>query len=394
MRFAGIDIASERHVVAVVDENGDVLVRATGFGEDADGYAKLVGLLGPPADLTIAMEATGHYWRNLFAALVTAGYAVALLNPRRTHAFAAESLERTKTDEVDALSIARFAREKRVQPSRLRELLLDQLRELVRLRQSLTQAFGDKVRELHRLVDLCFPEFTNHVKSLDTQQACALLERYPTARNMAAVSPAKLARLVCDSRNHKVGPELAEALVTAARRSVGAHHGPVYEVQVRFVCEDLTTLRNRLKNIEADVEAVLSQHELGGLLRSINGLGMKTVSVLLAEVGDPALFESPKALAAYVGCVPALRMSGKSRGKRAPLTATGSHRLRRALYMPTLAAVQCNPWLKVHYERHVANGKPKKVALLACMNKLLHAVYSVARTRTPFELRPAAQAAT
>ena len=393
MRFAGIDIASERHVVAVVDEGGDVLVRATGFGEDSDGYAKLVELLGPPSDLTIAMEATGHYWRNLFAALVTAGYAVALLNPRRTHAFAAESLERTKTDEVDALSIARFAREKRVESSRLREPVLDELRELVRLRQRLTQAFGDKVRELHRLVDLCFPEFTKYVKSLDTLQASALLERYPTARSMAAVPPAKLARLVCDGRR-KVGAELAEALVGAARRSVGAHHGPVYEVQVRFVCEDLATLRKRLKDIEADVEALLSQHELGGLLRSIDGLGMKTVSVLLAEVGDPALFKSAKALAAYVGCVPALRMSGKSRAKRAPLTATGSHRLRRALYMPTIAAVQCNPWLKSHYERHVASGKPKKVALLACMNKLLHAVHSVARTRTPFEPRPAAHAAT
>ena len=392
MRYAGIDIASERHMVAVIGDDDAVLVRPSGFGEDSDGYAKLLALLGPPEGLTIAMEATGHYWRNLFSALASTGYSVALLNPRRTHAFAAESLERTKTDEVDALLIARFAREKRVEPSRLREPVLDELRELVRLRQGLTQAFGDKVRELHRLVDLCFPELTRHVKTLDSLLAAALLERFPTAQHMAKASPTKLARLVYDGR-HKVGPELASALIGAARRTVGAHHGPVYEIQVRFTCEDLATLRRRLADIEADVEKLLSQHELGGLLRSIDGLGMKTVSVLLAEVGDPALFKSAKALAAYVGCVPGLRMSGKSRARRAPLTSTGNHRLRRALYMPTLAAVRHNAWLKAHYDRLVASGKPKKVALLACMNKLLHAVHSVSRNRTPFQAR-AADAAT
>jgi transposase len=72
MRFVGIDVASERHVVAVVDESGRVLLKATPFTEDADGYAKLLGALGAPTDALVAMEATGHYWKNLFAALVAA----------------------------------------------------------------------------------------------------------------------------------------------------------------------------------------------------------------------------------------------------------------------------------------------------------------------------------
>lgn len=386
MRFAGIDIASERHVVAVVDEGGEVLVKPTSFGEDLEGYQALLELLGGPQGLLVAMEATGHYWRNLFAALVSAGYGVVLLNPRQTHAYAATSLERTKTDAVDALAIARFVHEKRPQPTRLRDELFDELRELARLREALVQAFGDKTRELHRLVDLCFPEFTKHVKTLDSLLAAAILARYPTAQILAKVAPAKLARMVYDGR-HKVGTELARGLVEAARRSVGAHHGPVYEVQVRFVCEDMETLRRRLRDIEADLERKLETHELGEVLLSIDGLGMKSVASILAEVGDPADFKSAKALAAYVGSIPGLRQSGKSTGRRAPLTTIGSHRLRRALYMPTLAAVKHNPWLKAHYERLVANGKPKKVALLACMNKLLHAVYSVAKTRKPFEYR-------
>ncbi len=76
-RFAGIDIGSERHVVAVVDEHLAVLVKPTPFGEEAAGYQRLVELLGPPQDCLVAMEATGHYWRNLFAYLVSEGFSVA-----------------------------------------------------------------------------------------------------------------------------------------------------------------------------------------------------------------------------------------------------------------------------------------------------------------------------
>ena len=143
-RFAGIDIGSERHVVAVVDEHGAVLLKPTPFGEEAAGYQRLMELLGSPQGCLVAMEATGHYWRNLFAYLVAEGFTVALLNPVRTRRFAEEELERTKTDAVDALGIARFAAQKDPPASQLAEEGLDELREVVRLRERLLQDFGDE----------------------------------------------------------------------------------------------------------------------------------------------------------------------------------------------------------------------------------------------------------
>ncbi|MGE5105192.1 MAG: IS110 family transposase, partial [Betaproteobacteria bacterium] len=151
MRFAGIDIASETHVLAIVSGDGDVELKATPFGEDAAGYAKALGLLGTPGEALVAMEATGHYGKNLFAALVAAGHSVALLNPLRTRRFAAEDLERTKTDAIDALGIARFAAQKRPAATRLPDSATEELRELIRLRDRLTQDFGDRLRQLHRL---------------------------------------------------------------------------------------------------------------------------------------------------------------------------------------------------------------------------------------------------
>jgi transposase len=62
----------------------------------------------------------------------------------------------------------------------------------------------------------------------------------------------------------------------------------------------------------------------------------------------------------------------------------GNARLRKALWMPVLTAVRFNPWLRAYYDRLVSRGKPRKVALVAAMRKLLAAVWSVATNRRAF----------
>src|SRR6266567_6125337 len=240
MRFAGIDIASETHVVAIVDAQGAVELKATSFAEDAAGYQKVLALLGNPKEVLIAMEATGHYWKNLFAVLAATGHSIALVNPLRTHRFAGVDLERTKTDAIDAMGIARFAANKRPPATPLPDALAEELRELVHLRERLLQDFGDRVRQLHRLVDLGFPEFTRYVRTLDSELATAILRDYPTAAAYRGVSVRRLAGLRYDAR-HQVGLDLARTLIDAARRSVGQHHSATYRLQIRYACDDLDT---------------------------------------------------------------------------------------------------------------------------------------------------------
>jgi len=85
-----------------------------------------------------------------------------------------------------------------------------------------------------------------------------------------------------------------------------------------------------------------------------------------------------------VGIVPGLKQSGTRQGTRAGISPVGDTRLRCALWMPTLVAVRRNAWLKAHYQRLLARGKLPKVALIACMRKLLAAIYAVAKNRKPF----------
>jgi len=347
MRFVGIDIASEKHVVAVVDEAGVVLVKPTGFEEDAGGYGKLFELLGAAGEVLVAMEATGHYWKNLFAELAARGFPVALLNPVRTRRLAGGDLERTKTDAIDALGIARFAQQKRPAVTRLTDAATDEIRELVRHRERLVQDFGDRTRQLNRLVDLGFPELKRFIHTLDSQLATAVLHEWPTAEAFLGLPWKRLAKFRYDGV-HIVGDELARSIVETAKVSVGRHHGYAYRIQVQDICEDLDLLRRRIKRLDGDIASKLGDHEVGRLLTTIDGIGPTTAARIIAELGNPADFRDSAAIAAYVGVVPALKQSGKRTAARAGLTSIGNARLRTALWMPTLTAVQKNPWLKAH----------------------------------------------
>jgi len=134
-------------------------------------------MLGSPVDLLVAMEATGHYSRNLFGALADRSYAVALINPLRTRRFAEEDLMRAKTDSVDALAIARFAAQKRPTPTQV-DTALEQLQEHVCFYNRILHDYNARLRQLYRLVNLCFPEFLGPVRTLDSARASTLLREY------------------------------------------------------------------------------------------------------------------------------------------------------------------------------------------------------------------------
>jgi len=117
---------------------------------------------------------------------------------------------------------------------------------------------------------------------------------------------------------------------------------------------------------------------------TIEGVGPLTAACLIAELGDPARFDSPGAIASYVGVIPRIRQSGKKRFTRGPAIPVGNARLRKALWRVVLQLIRRNAWMRQYYERLRAAGKPGKVAVIAAMRKLLVAVWSVATHRKPF----------
>jgi transposase len=143
----------------------------------------------------------------------------------------------------------------------------------------------------------------------------------------------------------------------------------------------IKALQRQLDDIEAKMAAHVNQHhaDLAELLDSAKGIGPNTVATLIAELPELGRL-SNRQISKLVGVAPLNRDSGHQRGRRTIFG--GRAALRRALYMPTLAAITHNPVIRAFYQRLVAAGKAKKVAIIAAMRKLLTILNAMARTGT------------
>lgn len=144
-------------------------------------------------------------------------------------------------------------------------------------------------------------------------------------------------------------------------------------------------LKAEIQRIESEMDDFIQQSPLwsekDALLKSVPGVGDVTARTLLSEL--PELGElDRKEIAALVGVAPFNHDSGRMRGKRR--IRGGRTSVRNVLYMATLTATRCNPIIRTFYNRLVQSGKEKKVAIVACMRKLLTILNAILRTHQPW----------
>jgi transposase len=170
-------------------------------------------------------------------------------------------------------------------------------------------------------------------------------------------------------------------MLTAERQRLGTARPPVRD-RLRA---HIAWLGQELADLDADLARRVQQspvwREREDLLRSVPGIGPIVATTLLAELPELGALDR-KRIAALVGVAPLARDSGTLRGKR--LVWGGRGRVRTALYMATLVAVRHNPSLRAFYARLLRAGKAKKVALTACMHKLLLIVNAIVHTGAPW----------
>lgn len=118
------------------------------------------------------------------------------------------------------------------------------------------------------------------------------------------------------------------------------------------------------------------------MLTSVPGIGGVTSRPLIADLPELGRLDRRR-IASLVGIAPVNRDSGQWRGHRA--IAGGRTAVRNSLYMATLAAIRWNPVLKAHYTQLTTRGRPKKVAIIACMRRLLTILNAIIRTNSPWQ---------
>jgi transposase len=150
----------------------------------------------------------------------------------------------------------------------------------------------------------------------------------------------------------------------------------------------ISWLQDSIKQLERQIEDHIDGQpglrEDARLITSIPGVGNTTAAKVMAYLGDTRRFKSAKALAAFIGVTPQLKISGSSVRGRSMISRSGHSDIRRSLYMPALVALKHNPIIKTFGERLKAGGMAPKAVVAASMHKLVHLIYGILKSGRPF----------
>jgi len=211
---------------------------------------------------------------------------------------------------------------------------------------------------------------------IDAQALCAFAAMLDAQghepRTLADEQQRELTALVVRRR------QLVGMLVAERQRLAVAH--PKAKPSILQIMDAIAA---QLHDVDGELKIHIRAHhaDLAKLLTSVKGVGPTTASTLLAQLPELGKLNR-KQITSLVGLAPINRDSGTLRGQRHIFG--GRADVRRVLYVAALVGTRFNPVLKAFYARLLAAGKPKKVALVACMHKLLVILNAIARTKSPW----------
>lgn len=382
--FVGIDIGKYHHDVSLVSAEGKVLrhFRMDNTPESVEQLLTAVTAVGA-AEVLYGLEATGHYWLALYAALTDRGATVKVINPIQSDSLRNLYIRVTKTDAKDSFLIADLLRIGRYSETVVPEETVLALRDLSRLRVEFAVSLASLKRRTHAVMDRIFPEWNRLWSNPWGPTARAVWTAYPTPAKLAAADVQSLTTVVRDASHGRLGADTVAALRTAAQRSFGVTYGlDAATFSVGLLLEQMAFIQAQIATIDERLEALVPEDTP---ILSVPGIGPTLAAAILGEVGDIPRFASGKKLKAYVGLDARVHQSGEFRGTRTRLSKRGSPYLRRALWLAAFAARNHDPGFRAYYEAKRAQGKHPNQALGAVAGKLCMVLWAILSRATPYD---------
>ena len=389
----GVDTAKTFHVLVARGPDGRrtkphrVLVSRAGF-DGAD--AHLTGLFPdvPRAQMLVGLEFAGHHGFTFAHDLAHRGYPIVNVLPAVTKKTKEiEDNSPLKTDAKDAALIAKLVGD----GSFVRFPFLDDLYVELRLLATERHRLGcEAVRFKNRLqgvLDLAWPEYLEHFSDLTHPTPIALLERWPLAQDLSDAFPLLVRRVArVMSRNH-YSAERVDQLLATAQVSVGLRQGAaVRRAEIQHLLKRWALVRQQIEEIEIALTARVERCPAATALMSIPEVGAVCAATIVAELGTPEDFESPRQVLKLAGMNLIEKSSGKYRG-RTRQSKRGRPELRRQLFL--LAGRWCHrrrglyrPYYDAMLQR---NSGCKTKAVCAVARKLVPLLLHVAQTQEPFD---------
>jgi transposase len=395
--FVGIDVSKKHHDVAILDATQKLLAPIFRIAESRPGYEELRDRLlrvvaRQQAQLVhFGMEATGDYWKNLYHFLkgLSCAWITSVLHPVQTKKFAQAELRRAKTDPVNALDIARLLVEKRPRPYAERPAAFDAIQDVDRQLATFTKQHTMTLNKLRIELDKVAPEIEQHMSTPVSQQLLALLASYPTAAAIAHASAEELRVLRYGTREtgwHLPMPFIAR-MKALCENSIAHKNGLGAGLVVQALVKRVQQEQQLIAELKAHLQVLYAHvQDQPSVLTTIKGLTAETAIAIEAYIGDVHRFPSAKQIVAFFGMNPTIFLSGASIRGVSRLEKKGSGRMRHKLFMIVLNFIRhkVEPFYS-YYQRLVARGKPKLVAITATMRKLLVIMYTLLKTQQPFD---------
>jgi transposase len=383
----GIDVGKSKHCASVFDDHtGEWIYVSFFFTNDKAGFESLYEKIKPYLNRkhAVGMECTGHYMYNLVHFLLEKKCTVMYINPLATHLRRKELGKTAKNDKLDSKLISEMLSEKQFwQHVTKHSLELDELRELTRVYQQLTEQQNQDQNRLQRALDIVFPEYTGlSWKSYGTAYM-NVLKKYPSAAIIASTDIRSLRNVLATKGRGRKTSVTAEILKSAAKDSIGDAHNVAVELEIQSVIAVIEAREEQIDILEKKIEEF--SHQLNSSITSIPGIGAITGMSILAEIGDITRFSDASKLISFAGMAPGVYQSGNYDAAHLPISKHGSRYLRKALYEAIFTVCNYSPTFKKYFNGKQSQGKQYRCAQGHAVRKLLRVIYKLLSTGTQYD---------
>jgi transposase len=350
----------------------------------------------------IVLESTGHYQTSVVHYLEERGYLLIIINPLLSYKARGSSLRKVKTDAIDAYLLCELFYKEELEPYKKRGVQLLNLRNLTRQHENITGVMIQTKLQFQAVLEQVFPEYIGVFGDLYSVVSLLTLSEFTSSEDILNADENKIANKIlafCKSRSARWAKEKAKDLIAAAKRN--PFERTVYQshiLSLGMYINILLQYKEHLSKLESEIDALAKEVEEYNIIKSIPSIGEKIAATIISEIGEIDRFNDPKKLVAFAGVDPSVFESGKFFATKNRITKRGSSRLRHALYMAVRCAIRdCrkkkttdeiiprNKRMREYYDKKRGEGKPFKVAVIACVNKLLHWIYALLKNKTTFQ---------
>ena len=379
--FLGIDIAKTNHVASLINNTGDVVIRAIKFTNSNEGFNKILTTiqdkLGDLSNIEVAMEATGHYWLSLYSALNDNNFNVSVYNPYQVKSYrGAYNNRKQKNDIIDSIIIADYLRVFGFKESKLPEENLLSLKQLTRFRSNIVDNVSSLKVQVIGLLDKVFPEYKKIFCDTFGTTSKQLLLNCPTPDDIIKISTTKLANLLSKHSKGKFNKDTVLHIKEVAKESFGIKFTTdACSFEIKQLINQIIFLENQIDAVSKEIKELYNK--LDSHLLSVPGVGVNLAPVILAEIGDINNFDKPSKLIAFAGTDPSENQSGNKLSSNDKTSKRGSPYLRHAIYTASLVAISNEPELRAYYDKKISESKHHFVALAGISRKLLTIIYYI-----------------